>query len=61
MLYITQRPAEPKKISDHAPVLSKGRVVESGDAQQVIDHPKDDYTRRLLDAIPQPGHRPDLR
>jgi len=42
-------------------VLSKGRVVESGDAQEVIDHPKDDYTRRLLDAIPQPGHRPDLR
>ncbi len=29
--------------------------------EEVIDHPKDDDTRRLLDAIPQPGHRPDLR
>ena len=61
ILYITHDLLSAKKISDHALVLSKGRVVESGDAQEVIDHPKDDYTRRLLDAIPQPGHRPDLR
>ena len=61
ILYITHDLLSAKKISDHALVLSKGKVVESGDAQQVIDHPKDEYTRRLLDAIPQPGHRPDLR
>ena len=61
ILYITHDLLSAKKISDHALVLSKGRVVESGDAQQVIDRPQDDYTRRLLDAIPQPGHRPDLR
>ena len=54
ILYITHDLLSAKKISDHALVLSKGRVVESGDAQEVIDHPKDDYTRRLLDAIPQP-------
>ena len=30
-------------------------------SKKISDHPKDDYTRRLLDAIPQPGHRPDLR
>jgi len=60
ILYITHDLLSAKKISDHALVLSKGRVVESGDAQEVIDHPQDDYTRRLLDAIPQPGHRPDL-
>jgi hypothetical protein len=27
----------------------------------MIDHPKDEYTRRLLDAIPQPAHRAGLR
>ena len=61
ILYITHDLLSAKKISDHALVLSKGKVVESGDAQQVIDHPRDEYTRRLLDAIPQPGHRSDLR
>jgi peptide/nickel transport system ATP-binding protein len=60
ILYITHDLLSAKKISDHALVLSKGKVVESGDTQRVIDHPKDEYTRRLLDAIPQPGHRADL-
>jgi ABC-type dipeptide/oligopeptide/nickel transport system ATPase component len=36
-------------------------VVESGDAQEVIDHPKAEDTGRLLNAIPPPGHRADLR
>jgi hypothetical protein len=35
-------------------------VVESGDATEVINHPWDDYTRRLLEAIPQPNHRPEI-
>ncbi len=61
ILYITHDLLSAKKIADHALVLSKGKVVESGDAQQVIDHPRDEYTRRLLEAIPQPSHRTDLR
>lgn len=60
ILYITHDLLSARKLSDHALVLSKGRVVESGAARDVIDHPKDEYTRRLLDAIPQPAHRPDL-
>lgn len=59
ILYITHDLLSAKKIADHALVLSKGKVVESGDARQVIDHPRDEYTRRLLDAIPQPSHRAD--
>ncbi len=50
-----------RKIADHALVLSRGKVVESSDAQEVIDHPKAEDTGRLLNAIPQPGHRTDLR
>lgn len=57
ILYITHDLLSAKRLADRALVLSQGRVVESGDAVQVINHPKDDYTRRLLEAIPQPDHR----
>lgn len=57
ILYITHDLLSAKKLSDTALVLSQGRVVESGRAEDVINNPKDDYTRRLLDAIPQPSHR----
>jgi ABC-type dipeptide/oligopeptide/nickel transport system ATPase component len=26
--------------------------VETGDVEQIFDHPQHDYTRRLLDSIP---------
>jgi len=37
-----------------------GRIVEIGDAQQVIARPHHPYTRALLDAAPQP-HVNDAR
>ncbi|HEU5484912.1 MAG TPA: ABC transporter ATP-binding protein [Microlunatus sp.] len=60
ILYITHDLLSAQKLSDRALVLSEGRVVESGTAIEVIDHPRDEYTRRLLEAIPRPDHRPDL-
>ena len=30
-----------------------GRVVESGDVNEVFDHPKEEYTKRLISAIPR--------
>lgn len=57
VLYITHDLLSAKRLSDRALVLSQGRVVESGVAADVISRPQDDYTRRLLDAIPQPNHR----
>ncbi|MDX6740474.1 ABC transporter ATP-binding protein [Actinocorallia sp. A-T 12471] len=33
-------------------VLSEGRVVEEGPVQRVFRHPRDPYTRELLDSIP---------
>ncbi|WP_255945808.1 ATP-binding cassette domain-containing protein [Streptomyces odontomachi] len=39
--------------ADHVVVMHHGRVVESGTALDVFDHPADDYTRRLLAATPR--------
>jgi peptide/nickel transport system ATP-binding protein len=39
-------------ISDRIAVMQKGSIVELGPAQQVYDHPQNDYTRQLIAAIP---------
>jgi peptide/nickel transport system ATP-binding protein len=39
-------------MSDRIVVLRDGKVVESGDADELILNPKEDYTRALIEAIP---------
>jgi peptide/nickel transport system ATP-binding protein len=34
--------------------MYKGKIVEQGDGDQVFTDPQQDYTRRLLAAVPQP-------
>lgn len=34
-------------------VLERGRIVERGDAAQVLGAPRHAYTRRLIDSIPR--------
>ena len=41
-------------LADEVIVLNHGVIVESGRALEVIRNPKDEYTRTLLDAIPNP-------
>lgn len=55
MLYITHDLLSARLITDKIMVLNKGYVVERGDTVQVLQHPTDDYTIRLLDAIPRLG------
>ncbi len=38
------------QLCDRVLVMKKGRIVEQGTVDEVYDHPKDPYTRRLLDA-----------
>jgi peptide/nickel transport system ATP-binding protein len=42
---------------DRVAVMYRGRIVEVGDADQVISNPAHDYTRALLSAIPHPDPR----
>jgi peptide/nickel transport system ATP-binding protein len=54
-LYITHDLGTARALADRVLVMHAGRIVESGSAQQVLQHPEHPYTRRLLDAIPVPG------
>lgn len=44
-----------RHMSHRVAVLLDGRVVEHGAAQDLIENPTHEYTRRLLDAVPDPG------
>jgi len=57
MLYITHDLLSAKSLANHAIVLQNGRVIEAGTAAEVIDDPRAEYTRQLLDAIPNPFQR----
>jgi peptide/nickel transport system ATP-binding protein len=40
-------------VSDNVYIMEKGKIVERGTADQVILHPKEPYTRRLLNDVPK--------
>jgi oligopeptide transport system ATP-binding protein len=46
-----------RHISDRIAVMHDGKLVEQGSADQVCEHPKDDYTKKLLTAVPIPDPR----
>ena len=40
--------------------MKKGRIVESGTAEEVILHPKEAYTKRLISDVPKIHEEWDL-
>ena len=54
ILYITHDLLSARMLSDEVLVLHEGRVVERGPTLDLIRQPRDDYTKRLLDAVPNP-------
>ena len=55
MLYITHDLLSARVVTDNILVLNGGRVVERGETAQVLRHPANEYTVRLLDAVPNPS------
>jgi peptide/nickel transport system ATP-binding protein len=54
LLYITHDLLGARVVTDEILVLNEGRVVERGQTKYVLQHPQDDYTIRLLDAVATP-------
>jgi len=60
MIFITHNLALMRSIAQSVVVLRAGAVVESGPVEQVLEHPADPYTIRLMEDVPKlafPGTR----
>jgi peptide/nickel transport system ATP-binding protein len=55
ILFITHDLRVAAQICDDVAVMQRGRVVEYGPAERVLQYPQQDYTRELLDAAPGKG------
>jgi peptide/nickel transport system ATP-binding protein len=53
LLFITHDLAVARQVADRIYVMFQGRIVENGTAAQVLDSPRDDYTKRLIASIPR--------
>jgi peptide/nickel transport system ATP-binding protein len=54
ILYVTHDIASARYLADTIAVMYAGRVVESGPAVRLTDHPQHPYTQLLLSAAPDP-------
>jgi peptide/nickel transport system ATP-binding protein len=53
LLFITHNLALVRSIAQEVVVLHEGRVVERGSTDEVLSHPVDEYTIRLLEDVPK--------
>ena len=53
MIFITHNLALVRSIAQDAVVLCAGRMVESGTVDEVLEHPKEEYTIRLMEDVPK--------
>ena len=49
-----------KYMSDRMIVMQEGKIEEMGDADQIYNNPKTDYTKKLIDAVPE-GKLEDIK
>ena len=53
LLFITHDLAVAKFMSDRLVVMNKGRIEETGPAEEIYRNPQQEYTRKLIAAIPK--------
>lgn len=51
ILFVTHNLAVAAGICSHLAVMHNGKIVETGKTKELLQHPKDDYTKMLLSAI----------
>ncbi|QAY70317.1 ABC transporter ATP-binding protein [Xylanimonas protaetiae] len=54
-LFISHDLAVVEILSSRIAVMSRGDLVEVGPREEILHHPREDYTRRLLSAVPVPN------
>ncbi len=52
MLFISHDLSVVRYMCDRIMVMNRGKIVESGPAEELYLHPKSEYTKRLIEAIP---------
>ena len=52
-IFISHDLAVVRFMADEVLVMKDGEVVEQADVEQILERPAQEYTRRLLDAIPR--------
>ncbi|WP_213816105.1 ABC transporter ATP-binding protein [Glaciihabitans sp. dw_435] len=52
MLFVTHDLSVARVIADRIVVMNKGEIVEIGEANQIIHNPQNEYTKKLVAAIP---------
>ncbi len=60
LIFITHDIGLAYYVSDSVAIMEHGKIVESGSADEVILHPKEAYTRRLLSDVPKLHEEWDL-
>ena len=58
ILLITHNMGVVADMADRVAVMLKGEIVETGTADEVLNHPKHAYTQRLLSSVPHLGSGP---
>ncbi len=53
-LFVTHDLAVVDLLADRIAVMQHGRIVEQGSKEQILRNPQDDYTKRLIAAVPVP-------
>jgi ABC-type glutathione transport system ATPase component len=54
LMFISHNLAVVRHLCDDIAVLCRGRLVEQGTQAQIFDQPREEYTRQLLAAVPEP-------
>ena len=50
-LFISHDLSVVKYMSDRIIVMQKGKIVEQGESEQIYKHPKEEYTKKLIDSV----------